>query len=238
MRVSIGAGRTYDGLERLGRELQAYFAGPIESITLEGVMEIVRRHLATLKPVRARQAGAQPDAAQQIDLGGAEGEGVGAGADVDVTAEHTVGKTWWLGGEDDLVEIAAKKGKQPRATVEPDKKKDGGGKDATMRFQVQWNTKDKKKGRTYSAVARGKDPPGIKVSEAIAQLNAAHNSVVEKRAKESATPAVNKQADWIRARPPAGIATEGTSRSEYFDYDYDDARVDVENIRGHNLRQP
>lgn len=68
-------------------------------------------------------------------------------------------------------------------------------------------------------------------------LNATHAKVTPKTAQKAATPAVAKQTKWINARPPHGIAQEGYSKSEYFDYNYPDARVDVENLRGHNLKK-
>jgi hypothetical protein len=128
VRVSLTVGRTYDGLEPLGRELRRYFSGPVESITLDGVIEIVKRQLATLKPIDHIKLELSQTQRRELDLGESQGAGVGAGADVDVTAEHTVSKTWWLGGTDELVEIADAQGKHAKATVEPGKKKDPGPK--------------------------------------------------------------------------------------------------------------
>ena len=57
-------------------------------------------------------------------------------------------------------------------------------------------------------------------------------------AREAAAPAVEKQKKWVADRPAGGgISQNFHSWSEYFDYKkYDDARVDVENMVGHNLR--
>jgi hypothetical protein len=127
VRVSLAAGRTYEGLEPLGRELRQYFRGPIEGITLDGVIEIVKRNLAALTPIDHIKLELSQTQRRELDLGETEGAGVGEGADLDVTAEHTVSKTWWLGGEEELVEIAAQHGQQAKATVEPGKKKDDDG---------------------------------------------------------------------------------------------------------------
>jgi hypothetical protein len=63
--------------------------------------------------------------------------------------------------------------------------------------------------------------------------------VVPKKAYRAAASAVSKQIRWILNRPAqGGIDTVNFSRSEYFDYGrYRDARVDVENKVGHNLRR-
>jgi len=68
-------------------------------------------------------------------------------------------------------------------------------------------------------------------------LTALAVAITPDKAQQAAQPAKVKQIAWISSRPPAGIATGGYSKSEYFSYkNYTDARVDVENIRGHNLR--
>jgi len=104
-----------------------------------------------------------------------------------------------------------------------------------MRFQVQWDTG--KGGPTFSTTATAQAEPGITASAAVASLTAAVSSVVPKAAQNAAAPALAKQSKWISARPPGGIGTEGYSKSEYFSYGRTtDARVDVENIFGHNLR--
>ena len=75
-------------------------------------------------------------------------------------------------------------------------------------------------------------------TQAVATLTATVAMVTPSTARTAAAPAAAKQIVWIRSRPPAGIATGGYSKSEYFPYErYTDARVDVENIIGHNLRK-
>ena len=104
-----------------------------------------------------------------------------------------------------------------------------------MRFQVQWGTNQG--GPTFSQVATAPSSIGVTTVQAVAALEATISSVTPTRAKEAAEPAKVKQIQWILSRPPAGIATAGYSKSEYFNYrGYTDARVDVENLRGHNLR--
>ena len=110
-------------------------------------------------------------------------------------------------------------------------------KPATMRFQVQWGSNDKKNGRTYSHVENSTSPPGVMVAAAVAGLDAAHAKVQERSAKEASRGALEAQKQWVRDRPPEGMGMEGHSKSEYFEYDFSDARVDVENIRGHNLKE-
>jgi Domain of unknown function (DUF4157) len=110
---------------------------------------------------------------------------------------------------------------------------------AAMRFQVQWNSRAKdptKKGQ-FSETATAPASVGVTTEQAVTALTATHVKVKPDRAKKAASPAVALQIKWIMKRPPAGIAIGGYSRSENFDYDYPDARVDVENLRGHNLRK-
>lgn len=102
-----------------------------------------------------------------------------------------------------------------------------------MRFQVQWNTKNK--GPTFALPAVAPSP-GVTTVQALATLAAVMSSVTPRRAQEAAVPAAAKQAKWISSRPPAGVAGQ-LSHSEYFPYQgFTDARVDVENLRGHNLK--
>ena len=105
-----------------------------------------------------------------------------------------------------------------------------------MRFQVQWDTNGK--GPTFSEPAVASAPPGVTVAQALAALTAVHAKTVPEPAREAAAPAVEKQKKWVADRPAGGgISQNFHSWSEYFDYKkYDDARVDVENMVGHNLR--
>jgi len=105
----------------------------------------------------------------------------------------------------------------------------------TMRFQVQWGTNQG--GPTFSQVATAPSITGVTTVQAITALETAVEKVTPNKAKQAAQPAKAKQIAWIRSRPPAGIATAGYSKSAYFRYQkYTDARVDVENLRGHNLK--
>jgi hypothetical protein len=105
-----------------------------------------------------------------------------------------------------------------------------------MRFQVQWNTGQG--GPTFSQVATAPAATGVTAAQAVTALDATVASVKPGSARDAAQPAADKQEKWIRARPPAGIAVAGYSKSEYFEYrSYTDARVDVENLRGHNLKE-
>jgi len=105
----------------------------------------------------------------------------------------------------------------------------------TMRFQVQWGTH--RRGPTFSQVAVAPGETGVTTVQAIAALNATVASVTPNAARRAAEPAAARQRAWILSRPPTGIAIGGYSHSEYFRYrNFTDARVDVENIRGHNLR--
>ncbi|MEW5860623.1 MAG: DUF4157 domain-containing protein, partial [Cyanobacteriota bacterium] len=105
----------------------------------------------------------------------------------------------------------------------------------TMRFQVQWGTNQG--GPTFSQIATAPSSTGVTTVQAITALEATVANVTPDKAQKAALPAKTKQIAWISSRPPAGIATGGYSKSEYFHYkNYTDARVDVENIRGHNLR--
>lgn len=114
-----------------------------------------------------------------------------------------------------------------------EKEKKGGAN--AMRFQVQWGTNEG--GPTFALPAVAPSDPGITTIQAVTTLNAVLATVTPKRAKEAAIPAAEKQIKWILKRPPGGIGPERISRSEYFPYQsYTDSRVDVENLRGRNLR--
>ena len=106
----------------------------------------------------------------------------------------------------------------------------------SMRFQVQWGSREG--GPTFSQIAVDAPPyPGVTTVQAVAALNTTLALVEPRAAQVAATPAAARQKAWIMARPPAGIAQGGYSRSEYFPYRrFTDARVDVENQRGHNLK--
>jgi hypothetical protein len=119
----------------------------------------------------------------------------------------------------------------PKPT-DPEKKK---GDTNAMRFQVQWGTNEG--GPTFGLPAVAPSETGVSTIQAVTTLSAVLATVEPKRAKVAATPAAEKQIKWILKRPPGGVGPETISRSEYFEYqNYTDARVDVENLRGRNLR--
>jgi len=118
---------------------------------------------------------------------------------------------------------------------EKEKEKEKDKRQAAMRFQVQWGTGQG--GPTFGLPAVAPWKTGVTTTQAVTTLSAVVTMVRPDEARQAASPAAAKQVQWILSRPPAGIATGGFSKSEYFPYRrYTDARVDVENIRGHNLR--
>jgi hypothetical protein len=77
----------------------------------------------------------------------------------------------------------------------------------------------------------------VTVAQALIGLAKALAKVVPAAARAAARPAEESQVSWIEQQPPTGIAQQGWSHSAYFEYQgYTDARVDVENLRGHNLK--
>lgn len=119
--------------------------------------------------------------------------------------------------------------------TEKSKKKEKDGKVAAMRFQVQWGTREG--GPTFGLPAVAPWSTGVVTAQAITVLSAVMALVEPNQARLSAVPAYEKQVKWILKRPPAGIGVS-LSQSEYFRYkSYTDARVDVENLRGHNLKK-
>lgn len=106
-----------------------------------------------------------------------------------------------------------------------------------MRFQVQWATRHG--GPTFGEPAVAEYAPGVTVAQALAALATAVGKTTPRAAQEAAAPAVAKQRKYIAAQPATGGLPDGVgrSRSVYFPYErYTDARVDVENLLGHNLR--
>jgi len=105
----------------------------------------------------------------------------------------------------------------------------------TMRFQIQWDTPNN--GPTFSEAFAAPQSQEISVTEAIQALVKALLKVQPKSAQDAALPAVLKQIEFLMTRPPSGISVQGNSNSAYFTYGrYRDARVDVENLYGTNLR--
>ena len=129
MTVTLTIGRIYEKLEGLGRELKAYFAGPLESITVEGVLEILGTPPGDRRAAGVRQAHDQPDAAQAHRPRREDRpEVAAAGADVDVTAEHSASRTWLWPAANEIVELASDQAKPVTQVLEPEKKPDKGKK--------------------------------------------------------------------------------------------------------------
>ena len=106
----------------------------------------------------------------------------------------------------------------------------------TMRFQVQWGTNAG--GPTFSQIANAPSETGVTTVQAVAALEAVVAAVTPKAAQEASVVALAKQIKWVLDRPPLGINIENWSKSAYFPYKkFTDARVDVENMRGHNLKE-
>lgn len=162
----------------------------------------------------------------------------GLGQASDALEEYYLVKTT-LGGKKSKRDKAKGKKQQPGLGLKPiPAPRDNRQKrrDAAMRLQVQWNSRAKKKDKgEFGEVTSARADVGVGAIGAIEALRAAHTRVVPMRAKEKSQPAVAKQIDFIRSCPPGGL-TGQLSRTEKFPYDYPDARVDVENLRGRNLR--
>lgn len=126
---------------------------------------------------------------------------------------------------------------EPRAVPQAQSRPDSERRDwGLMRFQVQWDTKGSNATFAVPVIARG--PEGVTVAQASAGMRAAHAQVSPRKAAAAATPAVDKALRWIQAAPlQGGVSMGGQSKSFRFRYmNFTDARADVENIKGHNLR--
>ena len=118
--LSLTIGRIYSGLEPMGRELNAYFRGPVELITIDGVLAIVKRTLASV--TAANHAKLEISATQRATLaaGATEGDGIAAGGNARVQAERVIARVWYgFGGSDDVLEAAAARRRQAAVPVEP-----------------------------------------------------------------------------------------------------------------------
>lgn len=104
-----------------------------------------------------------------------------------------------------------------------------------MRVQVQWGTGSG--GPTFSRPVATEHEDGVTVFE----LWTLFETVLDVRpadARDSCMGAAYSQLKWILSRHPEGVTTGGYSYSKSFAYKaFTDARVDIENIRGHNLRR-
>ena len=109
--LALTIGRVYSGLEPMGRELSGYFRGPVDAITVDGVIDIVKRNLAAVTP--ANHAKLELSATQRANLaaGAVEGDGVAAGGNASLQAEHVISREWYgFGGSDEVLEAAAAAG--------------------------------------------------------------------------------------------------------------------------------
>jgi hypothetical protein len=140
-----------------------------------------------------------------------------------------------------------RRGRQHRPQPQPGPMPPGGGpvrepeterqqpEDAAMRFQVQWGTGQG--GPTFSQPAYAPAAKGVTVRQAENAMMIAWNKVDSKEAKTAAIPARDKQLRTIKSAPPGGGVWGNWNRTVKFQYlRFKDARVDVVNERGHNLR--
>jgi len=106
-----------------------------------------------------------------------------------------------------------------------------------MRLQVQWDTSGSNV--VFSELAVAADPSaGVTVAEATAAMQRLQAQVRPRSAARAAQPAIDRALRWIANRPPAGVSSIGNVHSSYFAYrSFTDARVDIENLSGTNLRQ-
>lgn len=204
-------------------EMKIKFEKEIDSLVqLQGAIQVTVSEVNAFL-VTARKEGAWQAVEALVELFGAKGgKGKGRGPQV----SKPKGKA-----------SKAKQDKNKKKDKDKDKDKDKKKREPfLMRFQVQWGTNQG--GPTFSLTAAASADPGVTTTQAIATLNATAALVTPAAAQTAASPAVASQISWIRNRPPAGIAVGGYSKSEYFRYlRFTDARVDVENIVGHNLRK-
>lgn len=94
----------------------------------------------------------------------------------------------------------------------------------------------------YSQELFAATPPGyVTVNEAVMGLASMRDSpAVPRRSREAAQFAFEAGRAWVASRPPGGwTADYGRRRGMTFLFDDSDPtgfRIDIENIRGHNLR--
>lgn len=114
-----------------------------------------------------------------------------------------------------------------------DEKRDMG----AMRFQVQWNTQKGGGGAYFGDTAYAQSTIGVTTAQAISTLSAVHASVAPATAQQASVPALQKAISWISERPAQGGIAGSFNKAFYFSYqNYTDARVDVQNFKGHNLK--
>ena len=106
-----------------------------------------------------------------------------------------------------------------------------------MRLQVQWDTSGSN--AVFSEVVlAANQSTGVTVAEASAAMRSLLAQVRPRSAARAVQPAIDRALRWISNRPPAGVSSIGNVHSSYFSYRrFSDARVDVENLSGTNLRQ-
>ncbi len=135
---------------------------------------------------------------------------------------------------------AASSAKSKKAATLPDsvtKKKREKREVASMRFQVQW--KGPGGDKTFSDVAINDPEIGVTVLQALASLTVTVNSVKPNSTKRIVQNAMPRAQNWIRSRPPTGVAAEGQNvhRTHFkIGKGFSGERIDIENIYGHNLR--
>jgi hypothetical protein len=101
-----------------------------------------------------------------------------------------------------------------------------------MRFQVQWDGSPEEQASPAKAPASR----GVTTGQAERHLYTAIEKVSNRKARRDLEPAKKRQLRFIKSAPPGGVI-EGRNHSQYFESrGLRNARVDVENLRGHNLR--
>ena len=138
--LSLTIGRTYTGLEPMGRELNAYFRGPVDQINVDGVVRIVKRNLPNVTPTNHAKLELSATQRRTLAAGATEGDGVAVGANASVEGEHTISREWYgFTGGDEVLEAASRRGRQARPEpVDPKKPGDGKPKPpGRMRSQIQ-----------------------------------------------------------------------------------------------------
>lgn len=108
-----------------------------------------------------------------------------------------------------------------------------------MQFQVQWGAKGAKDTSPGQGVFAA-SPFGVTSAEATLGILAAQGkaSAIEASAAIAAEPAVQEAIEFVQSAPLKGGVSGNFSQPFYFKYDpFKNARVDVVNLKGHNLRQ-
>ncbi len=120
--------------------------------------------------------------------------------------------------------------------VHPDDCSDDEDEESTMRFQVQGRSTSRDTRDVEASVVARAGREGVTVVVAQTSLETLVASVTPASVRKAALPALNQALSWVKKRPPLGIPS-GQSKSFNFRLrGYSQLRVDVESLRGKNLR--